>query len=74
MEISVTLNADIVTAYTDFDNAQDVSFINQVVSIIEDERRIGVSTKQKELIHNLAQFYYDRIKAIELTFNTSWEI
>lgn len=72
MAIVITYNPDIFSIYQTFYTAKKVDLMESLAWLAADEKSMGVSQEQGNLIVQLAQFYFTIIQLLNQTINQNW--
>jgi hypothetical protein len=73
MAITITYNSNLKLLYQTFYSAKKVDLTESLAWLINDEKSMGVSEEQVNLIILLAHFYFDAIKVLRQVNTPTWE-
>lgn len=73
MAVTTTYNSDIKALYQSFYNARKIDLTESLIWLVNDEKSIGVSEEQVNLIILLAHFYFEIIKTLRQNNAPTWE-
>lgn len=72
MAITIRFNSDILALYQAFYTAKQVDLLESLAWLINDEKSMGTSEEQGNMIVHLAHFYFEVIEALRQDINPSW--
>lgn len=71
--MTTTFNSDILTIYKTFYTNKQVDLTESLAWMIYDEKSMGVSEEQGNMIVSLAHFYFEVIQLLRQVNTPTWE-
>ena len=72
MAVTINFNPNLLSLYQTFYTARKVDLTESLAWLINDEKSMGISEEQVNLIVLLAHFYFDAIETLRQVNNPTW--